>query len=159
MFVSIHANANTKSNVRGYSTYILGPARSQEALELAEKENSVINLEDEPAAYDEYKNAAHILNAINQSTNLKESQDLAAMVNESMAKYMQIPQSGKGLYQGNFYVLVGAAMPRILVETAYISNKYEEKLLRTNSFQQKVAQAIFESIKQFKTKYEKGIQG
>ena len=158
LFISIHANANRSPTARGFSTLILGPARSQEALELAEKENSVIDFEEAKDAYDDYKNAAHILNAITQSTNLKESQDLARMLTGSMKRYVKIPQFGKGVYQANVYVLVGAAMPRILVETAFISNRYEAKQLRTNAFRQKIAQAIFESVKQFKEKYEKGVQ-
>jgi N-acetylmuramoyl-L-alanine amidase len=48
-------------------------------------------------------------------------------------------------------------MPNILIEVAFISNRSEERKLRLSSFQRKVAEAIFESIKKFKQKYEWGI--
>ncbi|MFH1861277.1 MAG: N-acetylmuramoyl-L-alanine amidase, partial [bacterium] len=54
-----------------------------------------------------------------------------------------------GVDQAGFYVLVGASMPAILVETAFISNKAEEKLLRTKKFRQQLAQAIYEGIVEF----------
>ena len=157
LFISIHCNANASKSVRGFSTYILGPARTEQALQVAEKENSVIEFEDSQEEYKDFQNAAHILNAIHQSTNLKESEDLARMVNESMKKWTKIPQWGNGVYQAGFYVLIGAAMPRIFVETAFISNAYEERLLRTRSFRQKIAEALCESIEKFKEKYEKGV--
>ena len=157
LFISIHANSNPSQRIRGVSTYVLGIEKSEQALSVAEKENSVIELEESVEAYQEYQDAAHILNAIAQSSYLKESQDLAGMVNESIRKKTNLPQFGNGIYHGRFYVLVGAAMPRILVEAGFISNKHEERLLKTRAFRQKVAEAIFESIQKFKSKYEAGI--
>jgi len=157
LFISIHANASENRRVRGFSTWVLGHGKSDQALEVAEKENSVIEFEDSPEAYKEFGDAAHILNAIANSSYQKESIDLAQMVNKHMGKNTKIPMWGKGVYQAGFYVLIGAAMPRILVEAAFLSNKYEERLLRTKAFRQKIAVALFESIKEFKNKYEKGI--
>lgn len=157
LFISIHANWNNSRRVRGYSTYVLGTEKNAQALAVAEKENSVIELEESAEAYREYQDAAHIINAIAQSSYLKESQDLAGIVNEELNKATKLPQFGNGIYQAPFYVLIGAAMPRILIETAFLSNKYEERQLRTRSFRQKVAEAICESIERFKEKYEEGI--
>jgi len=157
LFISIHCNSIRSRRIRGFKTYILGPARTQQALEVAEKENSVIELEESTEVYDEFQDAAHILNEINQSTNLKESEDLARIVNEEFKRRTKIPQWGTGVDQTGFYVLIGAAMPRILVETAFLSNAYEERLLKTKSERRKIARALFESIKQFKEKYERGI--
>jgi len=157
LFISIHANSNPSRRIRGVSTYVLGIEKSEQALSVAEKENSVIELEESVEVYREYQDAAHILNAIAQSSYLKESQDLAGMVNECIRKKTNLPRFGNGIYHGRFYVLVGAAMPRILVEVGFISNKHEERLLKTRAFRQKVAEAIFESIQNFKSKYEAGI--
>jgi N-acetylmuramoyl-L-alanine amidase len=52
-------------------------------------------------------------------------------------------------------VLVGAAMPNVLIETAYLSNREDEKLLRSDAGQQKIAEAIFRAVKKYKTEYEK----
>ncbi|MCD6115444.1 N-acetylmuramoyl-L-alanine amidase [bacterium] len=157
LFISIHVNATTNHSARGFSTWVLGHGKSKQALQVAEKENSVIQFEDSPESYKDFGDAAHILNAIANSSYQKESMDLAQIVNKEMKKYTKIPMWGKGVYQAGFYVLIGAAMPRILIETAFLSNKYEERLLRTRSFRQKVAMAIFKSIKIFKKKYEQGI--
>ncbi|NQT27870.1 N-acetylmuramoyl-L-alanine amidase [candidate division KSB1 bacterium] len=155
LFISIHCNANPSKSLRGVSTYILGTRRTEEALAVAEAENSVIELEESSEAYKEMEDAAHILNAIAQSSYLKESEALAQIVNDSISKKANVPN--KGVFQAGLYVLMGAAMPRILVETAFISNKYEETLLRRRDFRQKVAEAVFESVKAFKEKSEKGI--
>ena len=157
LFISIHANASPNRKARGFSTWVLGHGKSEQALQVAEKENSVIQFEDSPETYKNFGDAAHILNAIANSSYQKESMDLAQIVNKELGKYTKIPMWGKGVYQAGFYVLIGAAMPRILVETAFLSNKYEERLLRTKSFRRKIAIALYESIKKFKTKYEKGI--
>ena len=155
LFISIHANANRRRNVRGFATYLLGIQKSEQAVEVARRENSVVELEDSAKSYEEFQDASYILNAIAQNSYLKESQDLAQMVNQSLDKLVKIPDLG--VHQAGFYVLIGAAMPSILVETAFISNPYEERLLKTRSFRQKIAEAIYESVKRFKEKYEKGI--
>ncbi len=157
LFISIHANGNPNRNQHGFSTWVLGREKTQQALEVAEKENSVINLEANTEAYKEYQDAAHILNAIAQSAYVKESMDLAQMVNDALKEKTRLAQWGNGVYQAGFYVLIGAAMPSILVEVAFLSNTYEERLLRTRSFRQKLAEAIYESVKNFKLKNEKGI--
>jgi len=157
LFISIHANGHQNRNQHGFSTWVLGREKTQQALEVAEKENSVINLEENTEAYKEFQDAAHILNAIAQSAYVKESMDLAQMVNDELKAKTRLAQWGNGVYQAGFYVLIGAAMPSILVEVAFLSNTYEERLLRTRSFRQKLAEAIYESVKNFKLKNEKGI--
>lgn len=155
LFISIHCNANNSKSLRGVSTYILGTERTEEALAVAEAENSVIELEESSESYQEMEDAAHILNAIAQSSYLKESEALAQIVSSNISKKTSV--QNKGVFQGPFYVLMGAAMPRILIETAFITNSWEEKLLRRRDFRQKVAEAIYESVKSFKEKSEEGI--
>lgn len=155
LFISIHANATRNKNVRGFSTWVLGRSKTKVALEVAEKENSVMEFDE---SYTEYKDASYILNAIAQNSYLNESLDLAEMVNDHLKVRTRIQQWGKGVYQAGFFVLVGASMPRVLVETAFLSNPYEERQLRTRAFRQKIAYALYESILSFKRKYEKGIE-
>ncbi|HDQ45535.1 MAG TPA: N-acetylmuramoyl-L-alanine amidase [bacterium] len=152
LFISIHANSNRQKSVRGVSAYILGMHRTEQALAVAEKENSVIQLEESQAAYKEMQDAAHILNAIAQSAYLQESEELARLVTQNISNMAKIPN--QGVHQAGLYVLMGAAMPRILVETAYLSNAWEEKLLRRRDFRQTVAEAIYESVRVFKEKRE-----
>ncbi len=63
--------------------------------------------------------------------------------------------TSRGVKQGPFWVLVGATMPNILVEAGYISNSYEEKLLKQKTTQKKIAEGILNGIKKYKTEVEK----
>ena len=158
LFISIHCNSNNSKTVHGYSAYVLGTAKSDDALAIAEKENSVVRMYESEEALNEYEDSIHILDAINQSSNLKESLDLAEITLGHLKDKTRLSQFGNGVYQAGFFVLVGAAMPRMLVEAAFISNEYEERQLRTRQFQYQVADALFESVKEFKELYEQGIR-
>jgi len=152
LFISIHANWNRNSQVGGATTYFLGLAKSEEALDIAQRENEVIKYES-GAEESNYSNEMKILATMAQNDYNKESQDLAAMIQKSVEK--QTGLDDRGVKQAGFYVMVGASMPNVLVETAFLSNPKEEKFLKSSSFQQKVAEAIFESVMRFKEKYEK----
>jgi N-acetylmuramoyl-L-alanine amidase len=156
LFISIHTDANQSRSVRGFTTYLLGMSRTPEAIEAAQKENSVVQMEASSEAYKEFQDASYILNSIAQSSYLKESQDLAQMINQALRKAIGIPDLG--MHKCGFWVLVGAAMPSVLVETAFISNREEERLLKTRSFRQKIAEGLCESIGRFKNRYEMEIR-
>jgi len=151
LFISIHANSNHNRNIRGVSTYFLGTENTEEAREVASLENSVIKLENE-SKYADLSQETYILSAIAQNVYNKESQDLASIAQKEISKECNLRDLG--VRQAGFYVLWGASMPNILVETAFISNSKEEKLLRSRSFQKKQALAILRSIKEFKKRYE-----
>lgn len=151
LFLSLHCNANRSRRVNGATTYFLGPARTDEALEVALLENSVLKYEsDQPAASEE----EFILAAMAQNAFNHESENLAEIVQQEMENVVGLPD--RGVYQAGFYVLVGASMPNVLVEMAFISNQKEERLLNSPEVQQKIAQALCNSVKRFKQKYETG---
>jgi N-acetylmuramoyl-L-alanine amidase len=154
LFISIHANSNLNRKIRGVSTYFLGPGNTDEAREVANLENSVIKLENE-SKYADLIQENFILSAMAQNSYQAESQDLADMVQQEVARSCNL--HNLGVRQAGFYVLWGASMPNILIETAFISNPDEERLLRTKSFQQQQAMAIFQSIKKFKERYESAL--
>ncbi len=151
LFISIHANSNRNRRINGVSTYFLGPENTEEAREVANLENSVISLETE-SKYADLSQERYILSAIAQNVYNIESQDLAALVQREISRECNLQDLG--VRQAGFYVLWGASMPNILIETAFISNPDEEKLLRNKSFQKKQALAIYRSIKEFKERYE-----
>ena len=151
LFISIHANSNRNRRIRGVSTYFLGPENTEDARDVANLENSVINLENE-SRYADLSQERYILSAIAQNIYNKESQDLADIVQREISRNCDLRDLG--VRQAGFYVLWGASMPNVLVETAFISNPDEEKLLKNKSFQKKQAEAIFKSIKDFKERYE-----
>jgi len=155
IFISIHCNSNLSRRVDGTTTYFLGPARTEEALEVARRENSVIRYEADSSAYAGLGAEGFILTAMAQNAYNHESEAFAAMIQEELRSAVKLPN--RGVKQAGYYVLVGASMPNILVETAFISNPREEELLNDAGFQQDVAEAIYNGIKKFKEKYEWGI--
>lgn len=152
LFISIHANSVKDRRAQGSSTYILGPAKTEEAIEVARIENSVIRLEESPEAYPNFDSEQFILSSIAQSEFTRESEELAGLVQKFVTDKTDL--RNRGVIQAGYYVLIGASMPNILFESAFISNRAEEKKLRSPQFQKKLAEALFESIKKFKEKYE-----
>jgi N-acetylmuramoyl-L-alanine amidase len=157
LFISIHINSVRSKKERGFSTWVLGREKTEDALEIAQKENSVIEFED-PKEYADYQEATYILNAIAQNSYQKESLEMARMVNDALGKRTTLPQWRRGVYQAGFYVLVGASMPCILVEAGFLSNTADRNYLKVRRNKQKIAEALCESIITFKKTYEKGIQ-
>jgi N-acetylmuramoyl-L-alanine amidase len=155
IFISLHCNSNLSRRVNGATTYFLGPAKTEEALEVARRENAVIKYEADSTAYAGLGEESFILAALAQNAFNRESEDLAAMLQDELHRHTNL--ANRGVKQAGYYVLIGASMPNVLIETAFISNAREEESLRDGDFQQKVAEAIFNSIKKFKEKYEWGI--
>lgn len=153
LYISIHVNANRQRSLRGFSTYVLGVAKTKEAIEVAQKENSIVEFEKASDTYAEFQATEYILNAIAQNMFFKESQDLASETNTAVKQYTNMSVE-RGVHQAGFFVLLGLNMPAVLVEAGYISNPAEEKLLKTHTFQQKIAEALCQGIVKFKKQCE-----
>lgn len=151
LFVSLHCNAARDRRAHGIETYFLAPARRERALEVALAENSVIRYEETTTEYPDLSDEGYILTAMAQSHFMKESEDLASVVQNETARALNLPN--RGIDQAGFYVLIGASMPGILYEMGFISNKKEEMLLRSAEFQQALAEALCKSIEVFITKH------
>ena len=152
LFVSVHCNANVKRKANGFETYFLSPSRTDEALAVARLENEVIELEEDKHKYGDFTDEKFILSNIMQSVFVKESEELAAHIQKGLDK--QLDLVNRGVSQAPFYVLMGASMPSVLVETAFISNVNEEKFLKSENGQKKMAEGIYEGIKNFIQDYE-----
>ena len=151
LFVSIHCNATSKrsSKLRGFETYFLSEARTNEERAVAALENAALQFDGvEPT--DE---VSLILYDLAQSEYLEESNRFAELIQDNAARRLSIPS--RGVKQAGFYVLRGAFMPAVLVECAFISSIEEEKLLRKKSFRQELAHCIFCGIRDFITDYER----
>jgi len=149
IFVSIHLNSSPNRSVSGAETYLLRPGKTEDAIEVASRENGVIKLEDQTG--DQYKNLAGenlIMATMAQSMFMKESEDLAAMIQEEIRK--KVKSKNRGVKQAGFYVLVGASMPNVLVEAGYLTNPTEEKNLRKAAYRQQLAEAIYRAIVKFR---------
>ncbi len=152
LFVSIHTNANQNRKVQGFETFLLRPGKSEDAIEVASRENSVINLEEVTDQYKDLTGEALIMATMAQSTFMKESEDLASIIQIELDKKLETPN--RGVKQAGFYVLIGASMPNALVEVGFLSNPKEEKMLKQNRYKQKIAEALYYAIKNFKRSRE-----
>ncbi len=156
LFISIHANANHNKRAKGFETYLLRPGKTQDAIGVAERENSVIKLEDDPDFYKDHGfDENRIMATMMQSVFVKESEDFASMVQGGLRK--QVPSSNRGVKQAGFYVLWGASMPNVLVEIGFITNPTEGRNLGSAAYRQKIAEGIFNGIAEFKKKYDKQV--
>lgn len=156
LFISIHCNSTEErpGTRRGSEVYLLRPGRTEDAIRIAEKENSVIKLEE---GYEErYKflsDENFILTAMASTANVKHSEKFAELISEKFEK--NLPLKNNGVKQAGFYVLVGASMPSVLIETGYINNPEDELFLKSEVGQQKIAEAIYKAILDYKNYFEK----
>lgn len=153
LFVSIHCNSLGKGSegVRGFEVYLLRPGRTKKAIEIAEFENSVIRFEENPDRYQELTDENFILVSMAHSQYMRFSEKFSEILFNDWHSSVGIP--AKGIRQAGFYVLVGASMPGVLVESGYISNKQDEAYLKSSSGQAAVAKSIFNSILEYRNYY------
>jgi N-acetylmuramoyl-L-alanine amidase len=150
LFVSIHANAFRSEGARGSEVYFLSyQATDDESRRLAAMEGGEIAPATIAPAGSEL---ALILWDMAQAEHLEESSALASRIQEELAEVTG--SQGRGVKQAPFRVLVGAAMPAVLVEVAFISNAAEEKLLVSDDYQTKVAAAITRGIARYQRERE-----
>ena len=157
LFISIHANANRSKKANGFETYLLGPTRGSEASDVASRENAVIKFEP-PGSQQHYEGINTILAGMAQSAFMRQSEHLASQVQNEVARRLRsLKMRNRGVKQAGFWVMVGASMPSILVETGFITNKFDARILKTASHQQKIAEGIFDGLRLFKKDYENAI--
>jgi len=141
LFISLHVNAHSNARVWGLETYFLNMATDEEAVMVAARENATSqkNISDLKA----------IINGLMLNTKINESSRLAHRVQQGMVSSVE-SKYGKvndlGVKQAPFYVLIGAEMPAILVETGFLSNRNERGRLLDTRYQDRMAQGICEGI-------------
>lgn len=160
LFISIHANANRSKNARGWNIFFLAPAKNDSARATEQLENGYFvkqltgrDPDEKDTKGPEAENPiVGILNEMLMTEFQTESHDLAMMIDREFRRTLDIP--ARGVDQAGFFVLNKVFTPSVLVETAFITNKTESKLLRNSDFQSKVAQDLYEAIKRFAAKYD-----
>jgi N-acetylmuramoyl-L-alanine amidase len=154
LFISIHCNSTEKkpTNVNGIEVYLLRPGRTQEAISIAERENRVIEYEDDPDRYEQLTDENFILVSMAHSAYMKYSESFADMLNTQFKNNTRL--KARGVKQAGFYVLVGASMPGVLIESGFISNSTDKNYLRSAFGKKQLAQAIFEAIKEYRAYYK-----
>ncbi len=156
LYISIHVNANKKTAPMGTSSHILGLHRSEENLDVAIRENSVIMLEEDYETtyegFDPESLESYIIFSVMQNTYLKQSIEFASYVQDQFRE--RANRKDRGVVQQGLLVLARSAMPGVLIETGFISNLQEEKYLMTDEGQDIIASAIYRAFKQYKTRIE-----
>ncbi len=145
IFLSIHANASRNPTAKGVETYFLSFASSPEAEAVAARENS--------ASARAMHQLPDIIRAIALNNKLDESRDLANMVQDSLVSSLRKSNKeirNRGVKKAPFVVLIGAAMPSVLAEISFVSNKQELSLLKTSAYKQKIAESLFSAVMQYR---------
>lgn len=156
IFVSIHCNANRNTLADGTETYVMGMTKVASNLEAAKKENSVITLEkDYKEKYEGFNpNSPETMIGMTlmQEEYLDNSISLASKVQDAF-QLLGKKIRGGGVKQAPYMVLHKAYMPRVLIETGFISNPKEGAILDSEDGQNDIARAIADAIISYKKEY------
>jgi N-acetylmuramoyl-L-alanine amidase len=151
LFISIHLNANRNKSVKGLETYTLNWTNNAEAMKVAARENKI--------SYRRMRQSRSELGVILASLQLQNKRDeslsLANNIQRSMVysvrnRYRKV--SDLGVKQGFFYVLLGADMASVLVETAFVSNREDAGRLKQKKYRDCLARGMASGVKAYFTK-------
>jgi N-acetylmuramoyl-L-alanine amidase len=154
LFISLHVNAHNQSSIYGIETYFLNMATDQRAVMVAARENATSekNISD----------LQSILKDLMLNTNISEGSKLAYQVQDGMMKGIKKTYKtykSLGVKQAPFYVLIGAEMPAILVETGFITNPTERKRLLDEKYHETLADGIVSGIDTYIKSIDQNYQG
>lgn len=157
LFISLHTNAVKRgSTVTGTETYTLGLARSDENLEVAMRENSAILLEDDYLqkyeGFDPTSSESYIIFEFMQNKHMEQSIGLASEVQKFFSSSNRVD---RGVRQAGFLVLRKTSMPSVLIELGYISNREEERYMKSEAGQNKLAAAVYNAFAKYKWEYDR----
>jgi N-acetylmuramoyl-L-alanine amidase len=150
LFLSIHANAHRQPAVRGVETYFLNFSVNEDAEAVAARENATSSqtMGTLPA----------IVKAISLNNKLTESRELASLLQASLVRRLRSQSTGVkdlGVKQAPFVVLIGAQMPSVLTEIAFLTNRPESALLKLPVYRQQIAQGLRDGIVRYQESLKK----
>lgn len=163
LFISIHCNANNNVSAAGSETYFMGLHKTDGNLEVAKRENSVITYESDYqdnvryGGFDPDSPEGHIIFSLVQNAFMKQSLKLASGIEAQTSKVS--PIKSRGVKQAGFLVLWQTSMPSVLVETGFLTNSTDRKVLKTEEGQKKIALGIYRAIRDYKTSLEASKKG
>lgn len=160
LFVSIHTNSVDKSNknrttVAGASVYALGLHKDKNNMDVARRENAVIELEkdyqEKYSGFDPASDESYIIFEMAQKKNLSQSIRFANMAQKSLVA--NAGRRDRGVHQAGFWVLWATSMPSVLVELDFICNPNSAKYMGSEQGQTKLAEALFSAVKDYVDTY------
>jgi len=157
LFISIHCNAApSKSTVYGTETYVMGLHKTESNLQVAKRENSVILSESDYAkhydGFDPNSPMAHISFSLFQNAYQQQSIFFADLVEKQFSE--RAGRKSRGVKQAGFLVLYKSAMPSVLIESGFLTNRSEENFLKSTHGQEIIASAIYRAFKEYKNLVE-----
>lgn len=164
LFISIHTNSapetsKNRLNINGASVYVLG-RKSEENLAVAQRENSVIMLEDDYktnyAGFDPNSPESYIAFELIQDRHMEHSLQAARSIQEELVE--SAGRKDNGVRQAMFWVLVKTGMPAVLVELDFICNPKQDRYLGSEAGQTQLAESIFNGFKVYKSGYDKEVE-
>lgn len=159
LFISIHCNAldRRRTSPQGVETFVLGLHRSKDNLDVAKAENSVIMYEEDYSVKYEGFNPnepeSYIIFEFMANEFLDQSVNFATMVQNQLVNNSK--RVNRNVRQAGFLVLREVAMPSVLIELGYISNRQEENYLKSESGQSSLAQSIYNGFRDYKREHDK----
>lgn len=159
LFISVHVNAaNPKWRdphaARGFETYFLAEAKTEDERRVAEMENEVVRFETDADA-PKHDPLGFIINDMAQNEHLRESNDLAEGIQRALHRVH--PGPSRGVKQAGFRVLVTAYMPAVLVEVGFGTNGSEARFISSDAGQRTIAAAIADAAADYLARYEQRV--
>jgi N-acetylmuramoyl-L-alanine amidase len=157
LFVSLHVNALDRrrgyTDIRGFETYFLAEAKTEDAARVARMENEAVRFEGGATSTEAAVGLDFILKDLQLNEHLRESARAAELVQ----RHLQAAHTGenRGVKQAGFMVLTTARRPAILVELGYSTNPQDGQLLTTRSSQKAMAGALADAIVTYLLDYER----
>jgi N-acetylmuramoyl-L-alanine amidase len=142
LFLSIHANSSRQTRISGSETFYLNFTTSPAALEVAARENAT----SQKSIYE----LQSLVQKIALKEKIQESREFAEIIQKSLQNGLWRGKAkDRGVKQAPFVVLIGAQMPSVLAEIAFLSNPADEAQLKRPAYRQKVAEALFKGVSQY----------
>lgn len=162
LFISIHVNAanlgwKDPEAARGVETYFLSEARTEDARRVERMENAAVRFEQSDPGLDTAGPLSFILSDMQQNEHLRESSQLAEVIQRRLAAVS--PGPSRGVKQAGFRVLVTAYMPAVLVEIGFGTNGKEARYLSDPAKQDAIASAVAFAAEQYLDGYERRVEG
>lgn len=165
IFISIHTNSvdkknKNRKNIAGSSVYTLGLHKDENNLEVAMRENSVIELEKDYeqkySGFDPQRDESYIIFEMAQKKNLAQSIRFAENIENEL---VNIGRQNRGVHQAGFWVLWATSMPSVLVELDFICNPESAKYISSDKGAKELAEAIFKALQKYESSWRKALKG
>lgn len=156
LFISVHCDAADSKNAKGCSSFVIGPAKTEANLKLAQRENASMlkerDYEKNYSGFDPYSPESYIEMSLRQNSHVVQSLSFAQHVQDYMRE--QVKRVDRGVRQAPYWVISYTTMPSVLIEMGFTTNPDEEDFIRSKDGQDKIAGAILKAFGEYKSEVE-----